>query len=152
MFFHAELGQAAPDQWRHVVGGVGTDDGMVFDCRFAPLGEVGPTLVDGQDGFIGIIPTRVRPAVDGARGLLARLRTGTGDLPASAGTTLLERSGQVLRTLDRVRVTEIGAREQAESHTEPRAVSVDLSSGNPGPGLLPDMARLTAEAERTPLL
>ncbi|MFJ9690565.1 NUDIX domain-containing protein [Kitasatospora sp. NPDC101183] len=67
VFFHAELGRAAPDQWRHVVGsdgngGVGADDGMVFDCRFAPLGEVGPTLVDGQDGFLGMIPARPRLA------------------------------------------------------------------------------------------
>ncbi|WP_416876163.1 NUDIX hydrolase [Kitasatospora sp. SC0581] len=68
VFFHAALGQAAPDGWRHVVGGVGTDDGMVFDCRFAPLDDVGPTLVDGQDGFLGMIPARVRPAVGAAPG------------------------------------------------------------------------------------
>ncbi|MCX4713025.1 MULTISPECIES: aminotransferase class I/II-fold pyridoxal phosphate-dependent enzyme [Streptomyces] len=150
VFFHAVIDQTAPDEWRHIVGGVGTDDGMVFDCRFAPLAEVGPTLVDGQDGFIDQIPAGRGWALAEARDLIERLRSqsdGTKGLPASQGAVLLERSGQVLRDLDHVTVTEIGAHTRASAHPEPSADAVDLSSGNPDPQLLPDAERLAGEAE-----
>ncbi|MFJ5736187.1 nucleotidyltransferase family protein [Streptomyces microflavus] len=55
VFFHAHLGQPAPDHWQHTVGGTGTDDGMVFDCRFQPVEEAESDLVDRQGELLGAV-------------------------------------------------------------------------------------------------
>jgi 8-oxo-dGTP pyrophosphatase MutT (NUDIX family) len=49
--FFFELATDDPrDEWEHVVGGGGGDDGMVFVCRFVPRESLPPLAAD--DGFL----------------------------------------------------------------------------------------------------
>jgi ADP-ribose pyrophosphatase YjhB (NUDIX family) len=40
--FHATAGADAPDSWAHDVTGTGMDVGLVFECRWVPIGECPP--------------------------------------------------------------------------------------------------------------
>ena len=49
-FFHLATDDQR-EEWEHIVAGGGSDDGMIFACRFVPLADVPPLDDDGE--FLG---------------------------------------------------------------------------------------------------
>lgn len=56
VFFHARTAEPR-DAWTHTVAGPEGDEdhGLVFRCRFVPLGEAAGLLADGQGEFAALI-------------------------------------------------------------------------------------------------
>lgn len=53
-YFAIDANTETPDAWGHIVRGDGTDDGLVFLCRFVPL-PLRRSLADHQDAWLELI-------------------------------------------------------------------------------------------------